>query len=87
MVSRSRCQQELAILIGRAQAHSMLSVLVNCHELSLALGAHAATTGGMLECIGAMEDACCSGDRVVLGKSTQLGLTIRYILPRIASPE
>lgn len=82
MVSRDHYRHELSALIGRAEGHSMISVLVNSVELSESLRGFSQSPTMKEDCIGAMRDEMALGDRIVLTEKSFSGLTVRYFLPR-----
>ena len=82
MTTLENYKHELSALIGRAEGHDLISILVNSEELGDALGGFAGSATKKAACVGAMRAEMGTHDRMVLTENSFSGLTIRYLLPR-----
>lgn len=85
MVSSERFREELHAQMKRATARGQKHIVINALELHVALGVflrpyhHTAAE--------VMDSERRSGDVVLVEKDNAAGLTVRYLLPRVASDE
>ena len=85
MVSTDHFRQELLAQLSRASNHGAVNILVNSVELYQSLGGYPGSKHGMPQCCDAMQDEMKAGDLLLVERSSQAGMTVRYYLPRLAS--
>jgi hypothetical protein len=84
MVSSEHFRAELQAQMERAATRGQKHIVINALELHVALGVFPRpnhhTAADVMEC------ERKSGDVLLVEKSNATGLTIRYLLPRVANP-
>jgi UDP-N-acetylmuramyl pentapeptide synthase len=80
MVSTDRFRHELRAQLARAATGGGIDVLINLGELcrSIAKGSSSASS-----CCDAMQAELKLGDTLLLDRTNGVGMTVRYLLPRI----
>jgi hypothetical protein len=84
MVSTDHFRQELLAQMNRAFKGGRIDVLINSRELYQSLGGYPGSLHGMPRCCDAMQDEIKPGDTVVVERASGAGITVRYLLPRLA---
>jgi UDP-N-acetylmuramyl pentapeptide synthase len=79
MVSTDHLRQELVAQLGRAAQAGRIDVLINSAELSRSIRGDFKCAS----CCDAMQAEIRPGDTVLLDRSNGVGMTVRYLLPRI----
>src|ERR1700722_9639563 len=82
MGSIDHFRQGLLAQMGRAAHGGRIDVLINSGELYRSLGGHPGSTHGMPSCCDAMEAKMKLGDTMLLDRTSEAGMTVRYLLPR-----
>jgi hypothetical protein len=82
MVSVDHFRRGLLAQIDRAANDSLIDVLINCGELYRLLGGYPGSTHGMPSCCDAMQGEMKLGDTLLLDRTSGVGMTLRYLLPR-----
>ena len=75
---------ELLARLARATRRGANHLSVNAHDLGCCFGDFTVEGYKALECEEAMEEEVRVGDQIILPRSNHAGLTVRYLLPRIA---
>ena len=75
-------REELLGQMARATARGAKNILINSAELHCSLGDFPGANHHSTACCDAMESEMKAGDAVLVEKSSGIGLTIRYVLPR-----
>jgi hypothetical protein len=78
-------RQGLLAQMARASRCGLIDVLINCGELYRSLGGYPGSKHGMPLCCAAMEAEMKPGDTLLLELSNGAGMTVRYLLPRVAA--
>jgi hypothetical protein len=68
--------------MARAAIGGQIDVLINSGELYRSLGGYPGSTHGMPSCCDAMRAEMKPGDTMVLDRTNEAGMTVRYMLPR-----
>jgi hypothetical protein len=84
MVSTDHYRQELVTQLGQAANQGRIDVLANAAELYRSLAAYPGSPNGMRSCCDAMQAEMKPGDTLLLERTNGAGMTVRYLLPRIA---
>jgi hypothetical protein len=84
MVSTDHFRQELLAQMRRAFSNGRIDVLINSGELYRSLGGYPGSSHGMPSCCDAMQDEMKPGDVLLLERTNGAGMTVRYLLPRVA---
>jgi hypothetical protein len=84
MVSTDHFRQGLLAQMRRASANGRIDVLINSGELYRSLGGYPGSSHGMPSCCDAMQDEMKPGDVLLLERTNGAGMTVRYLLPRMA---
>jgi hypothetical protein len=79
MVSTDHFRQELRAQLARAATDGRLNVLVNSGELCRSIANGRSGSGS---CRDAMQAEFAPGDTLVLDRTDDAGMTVRYRLPR-----
>jgi len=82
MVSVDHFRRGLLAQIDRAANDGLIDVLINCGELYRLLGGYPGSTHGMPSCCDAMRGEMKLGDTLLLDRTSGVGMTVRYLLPR-----
>jgi hypothetical protein len=82
MVSIDHFRQELIAQMGRAAKGGLIDVLITSGELYRSLGGYPGSKHGMPSCCDAMQAEMKPGDTLLVERTNDAGLTIRYLLPR-----
>ena len=82
MVSIDHFRQELLAQMGRAFDSGAPNVLINAPALCQSVGGYPKSKGDMPSCCDAMEQEMKAGDLLLVDRSSQAGMTVRYFLPR-----
>jgi hypothetical protein len=82
MVSTDYFRQGLLAQMGRASHGGLIDVLINSGELYRSLGGYPGSSTGMPLCCDAMQAEMKTGDILILDRSSGVGMTVRYLLPR-----
>ena len=82
MVSIDHFRQGLLAQMDRATHGGRIDVLINAAELYGSLGGYPGSLHGMPSCCDAMQAEMKLGDTLVLDRASEVGMTIRYVLPR-----
>jgi hypothetical protein len=84
MIASEHFRAELQAQMERAATRGQKNIVINALELHVALGvfplSNHHTAADVMEC------ERRSGDVLLVEKSNATGLTIRYLLPRVANP-
>jgi hypothetical protein len=83
MVSIDHFRQELQAQMGRASKSGASDVLINAPSLYQSVGGYPGSNHAMPLCCDAMEQAMKPGDLLLVERSSQAGMTVRYFLPRL----
>ncbi len=84
MVSVDHFRQELSAQMGRALTSGAVNVLINCRDLHQSLGGYPGSSHGMASCCDAIQEEMKPGDLLLIERSSDAGMTVRYYLPRMA---
>jgi hypothetical protein len=84
MVSVDHFRQGLLAQMRRASSNGRIDVLINSGELYRSLGGYPGSSHGMPSCCDAMQDEMKPGDVLLLERTNGAGMTVRYLLPRVA---
>lgn len=84
VVSIDHFRQELRAQMGRALISGAANVLINAPALYQSLGGYPGSSHGMPSCCDAMEQEMKPGDLLLVERTSQAGMTVRYLLPRAA---
>ena len=84
MVSTDHFRQELRTQMARAAKSGAANVLVNAPDLFRSAGGYPGSSQGMPFCCDAMQEEMKPGDLMLVERSAQAGMTVRYYLPRVA---
>jgi hypothetical protein len=79
MVSSDHFRHELLAQLDRAAHGGRIDVLINSGELCRAVPKGSAWSNA---CCDAMQDEFKPGDTMLLDRSSGVGMTVRYLLPR-----
>jgi hypothetical protein len=82
MVSTDYFRQGLLAQMGRAAHGGQIDVLINSGELYRSLGGYPGSKHGMPSCCDAMQEEMKLGDTILLDRTSGVGMTVRYLLPR-----
>jgi hypothetical protein len=82
MVTVDHFRQGLLAQMDRASHGGQIDVLINSAELYRSLGGYPGSTHGMPFCCDAMQAEMKLGDTMILDRSSGVGMTVRYLLPR-----
>jgi hypothetical protein len=82
MVTIDHFRQGLLAQMSRAAIRGRIDVLINSGELYRTLGGYPGSTHGMPSCWDAMQAEMKLGDTLLLDRTSGVGMTIRYLLPR-----
>lgn len=82
MVTIEYFRQGLLAQMDRAVHHGRIDVLINSGELYRLLGGYPGSAHGMPFCCDAMQAEMQLGDTLILDRTSGVGMTIRYMLPR-----
>jgi hypothetical protein len=85
MVSTDHYRQGLLAQMGRAAAGGRIDVLINCVELHRSLGGYPTAMLEMQSCCDAMQAEMKPGDITLVERTNGFGMTVRYLLPRVAT--
>jgi hypothetical protein len=79
MVSIDQFRQELLARMGRAAARGRINILITSDELCRSI-----PSGGLMSvfCCDAMQAEMKQGDTLLLARTSNAGMTVRYRLPR-----
>ena len=86
MVSTDHFRQGLLAQMSRAFTGGRIDVLINSRELYQSLGGYPGSIHGMPQCCDAMQDEMQPGDTLIIERTSDAGITVRYRLPRPARP-
>jgi hypothetical protein len=84
MTSSDHYGQELITQLQRATMRGMKHILVNARELHSSLGDVPAANDKLVSCRVAMQREMKAGDVILVAEDSAVGMTVRYMLPRIA---
>ena len=84
MVSLEHYSQELNAQFGRAASRGMPHILINARELHSSLGDFPGSNDRLVSCRLVMRNEMKAGDVVVVEEDHLVGMTVRYLLPRVA---
>jgi hypothetical protein len=84
MVSLDHYSQELSAQLGRAATRGVSHILINVRELHSSLGGFPNANDKMVSSRLAMRTEMKTGDVLLVAEDNAVGMTVRYILPRIA---
>jgi hypothetical protein len=84
MVSIDHFRQGLLAQMVRAAHGGLIDVLINSGELYRSLGGYPGSPHGMPTCWDAMQAEMKLGDTMLLDRTSGVGMTVRYLLPRPA---
>jgi hypothetical protein len=84
MVSIDHFRQELLAQMSRAFKGGLVDVLINARELHLSLGGYPGSLLGMPYCCDAMQAELKPGDTLMVERTSDAGMTVRYRLPRVS---
>jgi 5-methylcytosine-specific restriction protein A len=82
MVSIDHFRQGLQAQMFRTAHGGLIDVLINAGELHRSLGSYPGSTHGMPSCCDAMQAVMKRGDTMLLDRTSGVGMTVRYLLPR-----
>lgn len=82
MVSVDHFRQELRAQMGRAFQSGAATVLINAPDLHHSCGGYPGSSHGMPFCCDAMQEEMKPGDLLLIERTSQAGMTVRYFLPR-----
>jgi hypothetical protein len=83
MVSIDHFRQGLLAQMARASIGGRIDLLINSGELYRALGGYPGSDHGMPSCCDAMQAEMKLGDTMLLDRTSGVGMTVRYLLPRV----
>ena len=83
MVSIDHYRQELRSQMGLASKSGAANVLINDPALYQSLGGYPGASPGMPACCDAMEQEMKPGDLLLIERTSEAGMTVRYFLPRV----
>jgi hypothetical protein len=84
MFSTDHYRQELVAQLGRAANQGRIDLLANAAELYRSLAGYPGSPNQMRSCCDAMQAEMKPGDTLLLERANGAGMTVRYLLPRIA---
>ena len=84
MVSLEHYSQELNAQFGRAASRGMPHILINARELHSSLGDFPGSNDRLVSCRLVMRNEMKAGDVMVVEEDHLVGMTVRYLLPRVA---
>jgi hypothetical protein len=83
MVTVDHFRRGLLAQMDRAAHGGRIDVLINSAELYRSLGGYPGSTHGMPFCCDAMQAEMKLGDTLLLDRASGVGMTVRYLLPRV----
>ena len=83
MVSTDYFRQGLLAQMSRAAYGGRIDVLINSGELYRSLGGYPGSAHAMPSCCDAMQAEMKLGDTLLLDRASGVGMTVRYLLPRV----
>ncbi len=84
MASSDHYSQELSAQLRRATTQGMSHILINARELHSSLANLSSANDKMVSCRLAMRIEMKDGDVLLVSDNGAAGMTVRYVLPRIA---
>ena len=84
MASTDHFAHELLAQLRRGADGGAIDILINSGELHRSLGSLSGSAQGLPNCCDAMQAEMKLGDTLILDRTNGAGMTILYLLPRVA---